>query len=130
MGVGARGRWPRGRTSPARDIGETAKVITGSRWVFIVGALDVRRVAFEKFSVMDIPEAYDGRMCILRGKSPRGDFGHVVVARFVGSCDTSLHKMMLTDAGAFRLVHDPHPSSEFLDEGEACAWAMFFSEQN
>jgi hypothetical protein len=38
--------------------------------------------------------------------------------------------MLLTDAGAFRLVHDPHPSSEFLDEGEACAWAMFFSEQN
>ena len=63
-------------------------------------------------------------------KSPRGDFGHVVVARFVGSCDTSLHKMMLTDAGAFRLVHDPHPSSEFLDEGEACGWAMFFSERN
>ena len=91
---------------------------------------DVRRVAFEKMSLHDIPEAYDGRMCILRGKSPRGDFGHVVVARFVGSCDTSLHKMLLTDAGAFRLVHDPHPSSEFLDEGEACAWAMFFSEQN
>ena len=91
---------------------------------------DVRRVAFEKFPIDNIPEAYDGRMCILRGKSPRGDFGHVVVARFVGSCDTSLHKMMLTDAGAFRLVHDPHPSSEFLDEGEACAWAMFFSEQN
>ena len=91
---------------------------------------DVRRVAFEKMSLHDIPEAYDGRMCILRGKPPRGDFGHVVVARFVGACDTSLHKMMLTDAGAFRLVHDPHPSSEFLDEGEACAWAMFFSEQN
>ena len=89
-----------------------------------------RRVAFEKMSLHDIPEAYDGRMCILRGKSPRGDFGHVVVARFVGACDTSLHKMLLTDAGAFRLVHDPHPSSEFLDEGEACAWAMFFSERN
>ena len=27
-------------------------------------------------------------------------------------------------------VHDPHPSSEFLDEGEACGWAMFFSERN
>ena len=91
---------------------------------------DVRRVAFEKMSLHDIPEAYDGRMCILRGKSPRGDFGHVVVARFVGGCDTSLHKMMLTDAGAFRLVHDPHPACEFLDEGEACAWAMFFSERN
>jgi len=91
---------------------------------------DVRRVAFEKMSLHDIPEAYDGRMCILRGKSPRGDFGHVVVARFVGACDTSLHKMLLTDAGAFRLVHDPHPSCEFLDEGEACAWAMFFSERN
>ena len=91
---------------------------------------DVRRVAFEKMSLHDIPEAYDGRMCVLRGKSPRGDFGHVVVARFVGACDTSLHKMLLTDAGAFRLVHDPHPSCEFLDEGEACAWAMFFSERN
>ena len=40
------------------------------------------------------------------------------------------NKMVLTDAGAFRLVHDPHPSCEFLDEGEACGWAMFFSEQN
>lgn len=90
----------------------------------------VRRVTCEKMAVEDIPETFDGRMCILRGASPRGDFGHVVVARYVGSCDTSLHKMVLTGNGAFRLVHDPHPEGTFLDEGEGCGWALFFGELN
>ena len=89
-----------------------------------------RRVTCEKMAVEDIPETFDGRMCILRGASPRGYFGHVVVARYVGSCDTSLHKMVLTGNGAFRLVHDPHPEGTFLDEGEGCGWALFFGELN
>ena len=34
-----------------------------------------------------------GALCLLRGKSPRGDFGHVIVARFTSSgfgCPDSL----------------------------------------
>jgi hypothetical protein len=53
-----------------------------------------------------------GKLCILRGKSPRGDFGHVVVARIV--------------KGGFEMVHDPHPDDTFLDPQEAYGWYMLF----
>jgi hypothetical protein len=51
-------------------------------------------------------------MCILRGKSPRGDFGHVVVAR-IHTCE-------------FEMVHDVHPDENFLDRQEAYGWCMIF----
>jgi hypothetical protein len=54
----------------------------------------------------------EGKLCILRGKSPRGDFGHVVVARIV--------------KGDFEMVHDPHPDATFLDPQEAYGWYMLF----
>ena len=60
----------------------------------------------------DVLSEYNGKLCILRGKSPRGDFGHVVVAKRVN--------------GAFQMMHDPHPDETFLDEGEDAGWCMFF----
>lgn len=61
-------------------------------------------------------EDYDKRICILRGKSPRGDFGHVVVARL--------------NSPAFEFLHDPHPDGTFLDtENESFGWCMFFLEE-
>ena len=59
-------------------------------------------------------DAYRDRICILRGKSPRGDFGHVVVSRH-------------TIDGNFEMIHDPHPDGTFLDESEAFGWCLFFS---
>mmetsp|Transcript_78007 Transcript_78007/g.158499 ORF Transcript_78007/g.158499 Transcript_78007/m.158499 type:complete len:155 (+) Transcript_78007:176-640(+) len=56
-----------------------------------------------------------GGLCVLRGKSPRGDFGHVVVARRNGRA-----------SGGFEMLHDPHPDGAFLDESEAFGWCMVF----
>eukprot|EP00977_Amphora_coffeiformis_P009245 scaffold2102_cov161-Amphora_coffeaeformis.AAC.29 len=53
--------------------------------------------------------------CILRGKSPRGDFGHVIVAR-------------CRETGGFDFVWDPHPNSTFLDESEPYGWYMTFEK--
>jgi hypothetical protein len=61
----------------------------------------------------EISKEDDGKLCILRGKSPRGDFGHVVVARIV--------------EGGFEMVHDPHPDDTFLDPQEAYGWYMLFN---
>lgn len=60
----------------------------------------------------NILSEYNGKLCILRGKSPRGDFGHVVVAK--------------RKEGAFEMMHDPHPEETFLDEAEGFGWCMFF----
>ncbi|GFH45844.1 hypothetical protein CTEN210_02318 [Chaetoceros tenuissimus] len=59
-------------------------------------------------------EQHIGALCLLRGKSPRGDFGHVIVARFTSS--------------GFDFVHDPHPENSMLDIGENFGWCMFFSD--
>mmetsp|Transcript_10642 Transcript_10642/g.19322 ORF Transcript_10642/g.19322 Transcript_10642/m.19322 type:complete len:151 (+) Transcript_10642:286-738(+) len=64
-----------------------------------------------------ISEKYDGMICILRGKSPRGDFGHVVVARYVAASASD---------EKFEMLHDPHPDGTFLDVSEAYGWCMFF----
>lgn len=61
-----------------------------------------------------VPDGYVDQICILRGKSPRGDFGHVVVAKHVGD-------------GIFEMLHDPHPEGSFLDQSEAYGWCMFFA---
>lgn len=55
-----------------------------------------------------------GRVCILRGASPRGDFGHVVVARVIGP-------------SAFEMLCDPHPDSSFLDASKSYGWAGFIA---
>ena len=57
----------------------------------------------------------DNMLCILRGKSPRGDFGHVVIARVVNA--------------DFEMVHDPHPDDTFL-ENYVNGWFMtFYAEE-
>ena len=52
-----------------------------------------------------------GKFCILRGKSPRGDHGHVVIA-----------KMQET---GFLMEWDPHPDSTFLDINQEFGWCLF-----
>ena len=70
-----------------------------------------------------IGECYNGKLCVLRGKSPRGDFGHVVVAKRINkgaNADDS--------SDNFEMVHDPHPDETFLDRDEAFGWCMFFDD--
>ena len=62
------------------------------------------------------PASNSQALCILRGKSPRGDFAHVVVAR-------------CRDDGNFDFVWDPHPDATFLDQEEPFGWYMTFYEK-
>ena len=60
-------------------------------------------------------DGFVDKICILRGKSPRGNFGHVVVARY-------------KEGGKFEMIHDPHPpQNTFLDKSEGFGWCMFFT---
>ncbi|KAL1506964.1 hypothetical protein AB1Y20_007828 [Prymnesium parvum] len=54
-----------------------------------------------------------GTLCILRGLSPRGAHGHVVVGR------------VAADGLSIEPVHDPHPDSTFL-HGPA-EWCAFYT---
>ena len=72
-----------------------------------------------KKKVASVNESDLQKLCILRGKSPRGNFGHVVVARLVE-----------TNGPLFEMIHDPHPASNFLDKEETYGWCMFFQEDN
>jgi len=65
-----------------------------------------------------IGENHERQLCVLRGKSPRGGFGHVVVAIRTKQGET----------GGFEMVHDPHPDETFLDQSESFGWCMFFDE--
>ena len=69
-----------------------------------------------KKKIDNLSKEDEGKYCILRGMSPRGDFGHVVVAR-VGQ------------NGAFEMIQDPHPDGTFLDSNEAYGWCMFFESK-
>mmetsp|Transcript_11059 Transcript_11059/g.17037 ORF Transcript_11059/g.17037 Transcript_11059/m.17037 type:complete len:138 (+) Transcript_11059:82-495(+) len=60
----------------------------------------------------NVMSEYDQKLCILRGKSPRGNFGHVVVAKI--------------ENNRFVMLHDPHPDCSFLDEKEQFVWCMLF----
>jgi hypothetical protein len=72
-------------------------------------------------------DRYEGQLCLLRGKSPRGDHGHVVVARRIvqGECGESTDNVR---TGGFEMIHDPHPDETFLDENEPFGWCMFFED--
>ena len=59
-------------------------------------------------------DGFVDRICILRGKSPRGNFGHVVVAWY-------------KEGGEFEMIHDPHPQNTYLDMSESYGWCMFFT---
>ena len=56
-----------------------------------------------------------GTTCVLRGTSPRGPHGHVVVA-VVGS-----------DARSLSIVHDPHPEASGLSAEHPWGWALFLA---
>lgn len=61
----------------------------------------------------------DGKLCILRGKSPRGDFAHVVIGRIVEG-----------EVKKYKFIHDPHPDETFLDTSkEDIGWYMIFDEK-
>mmetsp|Transcript_6142 Transcript_6142/g.12677 ORF Transcript_6142/g.12677 Transcript_6142/m.12677 type:complete len:226 (+) Transcript_6142:126-803(+) len=70
----------------------------------------------------DVWKKYEGKLCLLRGKSPRGDFAHVVVARRTKATDENTHM------SAFEMVHDPHPDETFLDQSEPFGWCIFFDD--
>ena len=57
-------------------------------------------------------------MCILRGKSPRGDHGHVVIA--------TIQRFM--SEVSFDFVWDPHPEATFLDRSEPFGWFMILED--
>jgi len=58
-------------------------------------------------------------LCIVSGKSPRGDFNHAVIGRMRG--DTLLAGEIpegdfeIEEDQLYELVHDPHPSGEGID---------------
>lgn len=54
-----------------------------------------------------------GKICIVRGKSPRGDFGHVIVGK-------------ISTSGVIEMIHDPHPDGSFLNERSPFGWYMVF----
>jgi len=76
------------------------------------GGIEITKVNLAGDAVSHLSN-YDGKLCCLRGKSPRGDFGHVVVAKLNG--------------GKFEFIHDPHPDGTMLDTREDFGWCMFFS---
>ena len=61
------------------------------------------------------------RWCLLRGKSPRGNFGHVVVAKANTQTWASGRESIYFDP-----VWDPHPESTFLDLEQPFGWYMVF----
>lgn len=67
---------------------------------------EARKLALEDGVDLEV-----GRLCVLRGQSPRGDFGHVVVARWNGD--------------AFTMEWDPHPDSTGLERGVPCGWVLY-----
>lgn len=83
---------------------------------FVAPHFDVQMIVFtdrdNSISLVSI-----GQLVILRGKSPRGSHGHVVVAKCV-------------DGMVFSNVHDPHPDETFLDGSEPSGWCMFFTPRS
>jgi hypothetical protein len=72
---------------------------------------------------------YPGHFCILRGKSPRGEHGHVVVARIREEWGTGDGENW--QESMFELIHDPHPDGSFLDQDLPLnAWAMVFVRED
>lgn len=73
-----------------------------------------------------LTEADVGRLCLLRGRSPRGDHGHVVLARLM-----QLGQEEGVQRCQWEMVHDPHPDDTFLapQSEEVFGWAMFFDVQ-
>ena len=66
-------------------------------------------------------EAKKTRLCILRGTSPRGDFGHVVVALL----NEQVSAAEITSTW-FDWRWDPHPQGGYLNTQHKFGWYMVF----
>ena len=66
----------------------------------------------------------EGKICILRGQSPRGTFGHVVVAK-KKKCPEENGSSQLS----FDILWDPHPDGTGLDATVPYGWYMVLDEQ-
>ncbi len=81
---------------------------------FVAPYFKVHKIVLTDSDGHNSPSVPANQLVILRGKSPRGAHGHVVVAKCV-------------DGKVFNNVHDPHPDATFLDCSEAPGWCMFFT---
>ena len=84
---------------------------------FVAPHFDVRKIVFnDVHGDHNRPSVPPNTLVLLRGKSPRGTHGHVVLVKSLcNSPDMN-----------FSNVHDPHPDGTFLDPSEAPAWCMVF----
>jgi hypothetical protein len=73
--------------------------------------LSLLKVALDSLGQLPYPTS-EGSLCILRGTSPRGGHGHVVVAS------------VAADGRSLVPVYDPHPNGSFL--APPLAWAAFY----
>ena len=88
-------------------------------WAAMCAHASSRRLSWSKVPLDEVgrlPSAISsdvGQLCLVRGTSPRGAHGHVVIGAVAG------------DGRSLRLVHDPHPDGTFL-EGPPI-WAAFYA---
>ena len=74
----------------------------------------VRKIPLSDATLSCLAQSDAGAVVLLRGGSPRGGHGHVVLAR-------------LQPTGAFEMLFDPHPDGTFLDNSPY-GWAMLVGE--
>jgi hypothetical protein len=75
----------------------------------------------DKFSLKDLPPVDALPLCLVRGKSPRGSGGHVVVGRVKVGLEAT-DDGGLSGSKDIELVHDPHVSGAMLDKAEDYGW--------
>jgi nucleoside-diphosphate-sugar epimerase len=75
-------------------------------------ALRLCKVKLDEKGCLPLGTAEVGMPCVVRGTSPRGEHGHVVVGRVSG------------DRLSIELVHDPHPDGTMLRA--PLVWCAFF----
>lgn len=92
-----------------------------TEWCFFKGWKISRQESYSTGSIAPLPAA--GSICIIRGKSPRGDFGHVVVGQ--------VRDHQLDDGGAagegdwYEILMDPHPDGTGIHGSPG--WVALFS---
>ena len=74
----------------------------------------VRKITLSDATLSCLAQSDAGAVVLLRGGSPRGGHGHVVLAR-------------LQPTGEFEMLFDPHPDGTFLDNSPY-GWALLVGE--
>lgn len=87
-----------GKENWLEDLNEKLKPF-GMRW------LEIDLEVAEKYPIYRL----FGQICIMTGKSPRGDYNHAVVGELQGD-----DKRIL-----FETIHDPHPDQSGIVDGKA-----------